>query len=301
MNKSFFKLLNTVPFSEKKLYQETWNKKHISAWFFLRKAVRSSLMDAIYTTSQWLQNCSKSKNKCGSLAERAFIADFNYSLMLSGPFLSTIIMSAASIEAFLRHCYVSVCRTKFQKIDREKLLGKIAEFDKKPPLKKIQDIISEIEAHPLPEKTEREIGDLFSFRNDVMHSDPIYHSHGFSQIIQLKRGKEKKPRHYEYYPDITLTTRPLTLAHVILSTTSHDKLIQHIIETAKNLSILNFLDEIDMMDDDKGLVWKGIMPGIDYNSAKLLSEEMDALNRQLSSVTLKEKIDFLKLYFTAEK
>lgn len=286
--------------SDKHLYQDIWTRKHISASYFLRNAVRSSLVDSIRASSKWLDNCKKSKLKCNSLAERVCVANINYSLMLPGAILSTIIQSATAIEAFLRHCFVSVLRKKSPRIGYTTFLDKISSFNKKWPTDKIQDVISQVNADKLPDHVGDEIRDLFSFRNDVVHNDPIYHSSEFAKVFQIKPQRkgnkmvEKKPRKYKYYADLTSTNRPLLLVHAILATITHDKLIEHITGTAKDVDILHFLNEVDMTNNDSGLIWQGLMPGIDYEKVKILSQEISSINKELNKVTIKEMTAFLK-------
>lgn len=138
---------------------------------------------------------------------------------------------------------------------------KFFEFDNTYPVKRIQMIISEVKADKLPAQIETEINNLFGFRNEVMHSDPIYHTQDFAKLIKLKVDKkekktvEKKPSNFKYYPDLTAQNRPLSLSHSLLSTATHDKLVEHIIGTSGSANILEFLNEIDMTNIDKGLLW----------------------------------------------
>jgi len=299
MNSDFQKRLKSMSLSDRQLYQGIWSGKHISASYFLRNAIRSSLVDSIRASSQWLDNCTKAKLKCNYLAERVFIADMNYSLMLPGAILSTIILSATAIEAFLCHCYVSVLRKKSPRFSQTVFLDRISAFNKKWPKDKIQDVISQVDAAKLPELVEAEIMDLFKFRNDMVHSDPIFHSSEFAKVIQIKQGKDKKmvemePRQYKYYADLTSSNRPLLLMHAIVATIAHDKLIEHITGTANDVDVLHFLNEVDMTNNDAGLIWSGLMHGVDYESAKKVSQEMNSMNKELSKVTIKEMTAFLK-------
>jgi hypothetical protein len=152
----------------------------------------------------------------------------------------------------------------------------------------------------LPDHVGDDIRDLFSFRNDVAHNDPIYHSSEFGKVLQIKPQRkdkkmvEKKPRQYKYYADLTSSNRPLLLIHGVVATITHDKLIEHITETAKDVDILHFLNEVDMTNNDSGLIWSGLMPGIDYDKTKILSQEMNSMNKELNRITIKEKTAFLK-------
>ena len=291
-----FKDLNI---SEKQLYQKMWGKKHISAWFFIRNAVRSSLMHAVQASSMWIEHCHRSETKCKSLAERAFIAGGSYSQMVSGPLLSTIVLSASSIEAFARHCFVSTLRSKFHHIRQQELDDKFLEFDNTYPVARIQMIISEVKADKLPTQIETEVNNLFGFRNTVMHSDPIYHTQDFKKLIKLKVDKkekktvEKRPSSFKYYPDLTARNRPLSLSHSLLSTVTHDKVVEHIIETSKRTDIIEFLNEIDMTNIDKGLLWGDPSFNLDYSQSSLIAQEMNSINKELNKVTLKEKLLFL--------
>lgn len=278
--------------TDKQLCQKIWAGKHISSWFFLRNAVRSSFLHSFHAASQWLKKCESGRVKYNSLAERVLIANVNYSIMLSGPVLSTIILSATCIEAFTRHCYVSVLRTKH--ISDKTLCDNVYKFDKmKPkPLAQIEKIAYEIRAKEISGSIRNKIDDLSKFRNDIMHSDPIYHTQN-AELEQIKHGKGRKPRRYKYYPDVTLSNRPLSLTHAILATITHDELIEHIKNTSEDANILKFLEEVEMTNSDGGLIW-GFMPGIKYEKAKSIAEEMNQMNKELNRVTLKEQIDLIR-------
>jgi len=245
-----------------------------------------------HAASQWLKKCESGRVKCNSLAERVLRANVNYSIMLSGPVLSTIILSATCIEAFTRHCYVSVLRTKH--ISDKTLCDNVCRFDKmKPkPLAQIEKIAYEIRAKEISESIRNKIDDLSKFRNDIMHSDPIYHTQN-AELEQIKHGKGGRPRRYKYYQDVTLSNRPLSLTHAILATITHDELIEHIKNTSEDANILEFLEEVEMTNSDGGLIWE-FMPGIKYEKAKSIAEEMNQMNKELNRVTLKEQIDFIR-------
>jgi len=295
-----------INISEKQLYQKIWGKKHISAWFFIRNAVRSSLLHSVQASSMWIQHCHRSKTKCKSLAESAFIAGASYSQMVSGPLLSTIILSASSIEAFARHCFVSALRTKYHHIRQKELDDKFYEFDNTYPVQRIKLIICEVKADELPTQIETEINNLFGFRNEVVHSDPIYHTQDFSKLIKLKVDKkekktvEKKPSSFKYYPDLTIQNRPLSLSHSLLSTATHDRLVEHIIGTSGSGNILEFLNEIDMTNIDKGLLWGDPSFTLNYDQASLIAQEMNSMNKELNKVTSKDQLLFLKKLRTHE-
>lgn len=300
MENSHFDFLKELNVPEKQLYQKIWGKKHISSWFFIRNAIRSSLINAVQASSMWIEHCRCSKTKCKSLAEYVFIAGISYSQMVSGPLLSTIVLSASSIEAFARHCFVSMLRTKFNHIRRKELDDKFLKFDNTYPVQRIKMIVSEIKADKLPAQIEMEINELFGFRNEVMHSDPIYHTQDFYKLIKLKVDKEerrtveKKPSRFKYYPDLTAQNRPLSLSHSLLSTVTHDKLVEHIIRTSGSANIVEFLDEIDMTNIDKGLLWGDPTFTLDYDKASLTAQKMNPINKELNKVTIKEKLQFLK-------
>lgn len=294
-----FDFFEDVNISQKKLYLKIWSGKHISPWSFIRIAVRSSLMYAVHGTSMWIAHYHRAKKKCKSPAELDFITGFPYSIKLSGPFLSTVILSAASIEAFARHCFVSTLRTKAHHIKQKELDDKFFEFDNTFPVQRIQMIVSELKAAKLPTQIETEINNLFGFRNEVMHSDPIYHTQDFHKRIKLKSDKKEKktiergPSSFKYYPDLTTDSRPLSLSHSLLSTVTHDKLVKHIIGTSESADIMEFLNEIDMTNSDKGLLWGEPTFTLDYKQASLIAQEMNSINKELNKVTHKEQLQFI--------
>jgi len=300
MDDDTFDLFKDVNIPPKQLYKKIWGGKHTSNWFFIRTAVRSSLSHATHSVSLWIQHYYRAKKKCKSPAELAFISGSSYSKSLPGPLLSIIIFSAASVEAFARHCYVSTLRTKAHHIQRKEVEDKFYEFDKTIPIQRIQMIISELNADKLPAQIETEINELFSFRNGVMHGDPIYHTQDLNRRITLKSdNKEKKtvergPRQFKFYPDLTTDSRPLSLSHCLLSTVTHDKLVEHIKSTSGSPDIIEFLSEIDMTNDDKGLIWGDETFTLDYGHACLIAKEMNYINKELNRVTTKEQLQFIK-------
>ena len=295
MDNGNFDFFRDVNIPKKQLYQQIWGKKHISPWFFIRTAVRSSLVHAVQGSSIWLQHYHRSKEKCKSPAELVFITGLSYSKRLLGPFLSTVILSAASVEGFARHCFVSTLRTKAHHIKQKELDDTFFEFDNTSPVQRIQMIVLELKADKLPAQIETEINELFGFRNEVMHSDPIYDT----QRIKLKsdrkekRTVEKRPSSFKYYPDLTTDSRPLSLSHCLLSTITHDKLVEHIIGTSESPDIIEFLNEIDMTNIDKGQLWGDPTFTLDYSQASLIAREMNSINKELNKVTIKEQLQFI--------
>ena len=277
-------LSEDVNIQQKQLYERIWGGKHTSPWFFIRTAVRSSVMHASQSASLWIQHYHRAKKKCKSPAELAFISGLAYSDKLPGPLLSTIILSAASVEAFARHCFVSTLRTKTRHRERQELYDKFFEFDNTAAVPRIQMIISELKAAELLTPLKAEIDDLFVFRNSVMHGDPIYHPQDCWKPVRLKSDKkakktvEKGLRDVNYYPDLTANSRPLSLTHALLATAAHDKLVEHIVGTCESPDVLEFLSEIDMTNNDKGLIWNDTTFSLDYNHACLIAKEMNAIN-----------------------
>lgn len=283
---------NLYPFDDlkiddKALYKKIWSKKHISSWFFLRNAVRSLLLQAVQASAAWIQHYQRSREKCKSPAEHSFIVGLSYSQMLSGPLLSPIILSAASIEAFSRHCFVSTIRTKCGHVKKKEMDEAFLEFDSAPAAKRMDFVASAVKAKEVSDDLKTEINELFGFRNSVMHSDPIYHSEECRKLIKLKvnkkenRTEEKGPSAFKFYPDLTADNLPLSLSHSVLSTITHDKLVEHITGNAEDASILEFLNEIDMTCIDGGLLWGDPTFSIDYGQTCLMAKEMNALFKEV--------------------
>jgi hypothetical protein len=220
--------------------------------------------------------------------------------MLSGPLLSTIILSAAPTEAFSRHCFVSSLRTKYRHVRQNEMDEAFLEFDTAPAAKRIEVIAAAVKAEELPDDVKTEINELFGFRNSVMHSDPIYHSEECRRLIKLKVNKkenqtqEKRPSKFKYYPDITAHSQPLSLSHSLLSTITHDKLVEHIVGTSESADLMEFLNEIDMTSHDKGLLWGDSTFTVNYAQACLRAQDMNSLLKELENVSVKEQLLFLK-------
>jgi hypothetical protein len=53
------------------------------------------------------------------------------------------------------------------------------------------------------------------------------------------------------------------------------------------------MNEVDMTNDDSGLIWSGLMAVIDYSKAKKVSEEMTKVDKELNKVSIKEMAAFL--------
>jgi|WetSurMetagenome_2_1015567.scaffolds.fasta_scaffold00201_3 hypothetical protein len=294
MTDDTFDFLGNTDISDKQLYQKIWGDKHTSPWFFLRIAIRSSLASAVQAASLWIKHYHQAKKKCKSPAELAFISGLAYSEKLTGPLLSIIVLSAASVEAFARHCFVSTLRRKgYQQQD---IKNKFYEFDNTVPVQRVKLIVSELTADILPSQIETEINELFGFRNEVMHGDPLYDTLRVKLKSDRKEKKtiEKKPSSFKYYPDLTTNNRPLSLSHCLLSTVTHDKLVEHIIGTAQSQAVLEFLNEIDMTNIDKGLIWGDPTCPVNYEKSSVIAKEMNLINRALNKVSLKEHMEFIR-------
>ena len=86
----------------------------------------------------------------------------------------------------------------------------------------------------------------------------------------------------------------MSLSHSLLSTVTHDKLVDHIISTAESSDIVEFLNEIDMTNIDKGLLWGDPTFNLNYNQASLVAKQMNAANKELEKVTMKDQLLFFK-------
>ncbi len=299
MDDKYINIFADSSLSERQTSDIIWSGKHISAWYFLRKAVRSSLKHSIFASIKYLEHCQTAKENHKSLAERSFLADVNYSMLLPGPLLSAIIFSASSIEAFTRHCFVSTLKIKSHKVGKHEFQKKLVEFDKTSVFDRITLVISAIKSKSLPSQLNSEVQNLFHFRNDVMHSDPIYLNQHSALQTKTNKSKntiyEREPRQYDgYYPDLTFGTRPLHLKHALLSTTTHDNLIKHVLGHADSVYMMEFFDEIEMTGMDGNRIWGHPVESMDYVQACNLAEDMNIMNRELDSVTFKEIQDFLK-------
>ncbi len=78
-----------------------------------------------------------------------------------------------------------------------------------------------------------------------------------------------------------------------LATATHDKLVEHIISTSESVDIMKFLNEIDMTNIDKGLLWGEPTFTLDYSQASLIAREMNSINKELNQVTIKEQLQFI--------
>ena len=75
-----------------------------SNWYFLIQATRSNLIQAATNTSKLIDLYKRATSQKPRRAETLLAMNRNYSMLLAGPLLGSILSSSAALEVFLRMC-----------------------------------------------------------------------------------------------------------------------------------------------------------------------------------------------------
>ena len=282
-----------------------------SPWRFLVGSARSSLALGAQNTSKLLALNDKWLQKRTEPGEIYFLTNINYSSLLSGPLLSTVLLSAIALEALLR----LAARSLFEKDipphqkaggPSPRVLENVRRFDLMPSTSeelvsgKVAFLFQEVTGHPCPESLHNEIRDLFEFRNDSAHAEPILRtSDGMDQ--KVKRGSRRKIPYKRgaRYPLLWASNRPLGLHDAIRAVRAHDEAVKGLLldperswlrkdlDTGEHLPLIGSLPRISTDTLDRlALRWLEVDRAVHAISAEARSQFVDRLSRRRTQIRL---------------
>jgi hypothetical protein len=155
--------------------------------------------------------------------------NLNHSINLAGPLFGTVLTVSAALEGFLRMSMRAFWEQNIPKQARGKgtsvtLAKKLAEFDKKQAVSKLQQAYQTLLGRRVPHAVEKRFKGLVGFRNNCFHGDPVLIlSTGDDQMT---RGEVARVVYSpKEYPLLWDGNRPLSLSHALRAVRLHDSIV----------------------------------------------------------------------------
>lgn len=214
-----------------------------TGWCTLKMAAASSIMLAAERTSKLLALWDRIRQKVADRAEAKFLVDFNYDIHALGPCLSSVLLTAFSLESFLRlsmHVALEIARTDSRRregfdavtVARLKSFEELS-FEKKLNALAVQLKCPSLARHDQRQQTAR---DLIAYRNECVHETPSV-TLGFGKFEKALTGRERQPGLIEKkmagYERLSLSNRPVRLKHVVKAVEAHDAIVRHFLAQLK--------------------------------------------------------------------
>jgi len=201
-----------------------------SNWYFLIQAARSNLIQAAINTSKLIDIYERVNSRNQQRAETLLVMNLHYAINLAGPLLGTVLSVSAALEGFLRMSMRAFWEQNIPKQVRAKgtstvLAKKLAEFDRKQAVPKLEQAYQTLLGQPMSRFVEKGFKDLVGFRNNCFHSDPVLIlSTGGDQMTRGEVVREVySPKHY---PLLWHGNRPLSLSHALRAVRLHDAVVR---------------------------------------------------------------------------
>ena len=273
------------PWGLKKVYETYFVNTYTSSWHFLRHSARSCLVHSVSLTSKILNSYQKNSLKSIPIEEKCLLVWFQYGNYLSGPILSTIILSSFAIESFTRFCYTSLIKNK------SSFESHLEEFDKKSASDRVERLIEEAQPNTnFSTSSFRDIKSLITFRNEIAHDDPLLFQKGGS-LGQIKKGRKRTVNEQRIYPLLPTSNMPLSLHHATKASNTHDSLVKYILRSAQNENIDRFKKEIE---HTAGLLILDHFPkNITLEIIDVLTKNWAKMEHELLTTDIKKLQDFM--------
>ena len=190
-----------------------------SNWYFLIQAARSNLIQAATNTSKLVDIYKRATSRNQRRAETLLVMNLNYSTNLAGPLLGTVLTVSAALEVFLRMSMRAFWEQDIPKQVRGKgtasmVAKKLAEFDKKQAVPKLEQAYQTLLGRQVPQAVLRGFKGLVGFRNNCFHGDPVVIlSTGGDQTTRREVVREVYSPNQ--YPLLWHGNRPLSLSHAL--------------------------------------------------------------------------------------
>ena len=233
-----------TPEQAAELYQRHVSGRYSSNWNLIAAAAGSSLGAGLARASEMLNTWVESRKRRQD-GETRVVALFNYKSIVVGPLLGCVVLSAMSIESFVRLVReISLVLGGERAESHEAALKK---FENRSSLERVTDATEAAGANQLPDDLRDAIAALIAFRNDCAHDSPRLQLNT-GQSAHYKWGKPRIIDETQYagmYPVLDEHPIPLSPRHAAHAVQTHDKLVAHINETA-SAEFANALDVLQV-------------------------------------------------------
>jgi hypothetical protein len=203
----------------------------ISGWWQLCSAAQSSLRIAGEQTGQVLSEFRQNQAKSLEGGELVGSFTFDYEVRLTGPLFSSVILSAFSLEAFLRLALLIGLRAKHQ--DREHVESRLRHIEERasrnqrgPFNYRVDELLRILGDVSIPNRFRDAADKLMSYRNQCAHDEPRWFEAEIGVATQFKRGRRLGDPLRKYrFPLPGDDLWPLSLKDALWAASTHDRFV----------------------------------------------------------------------------
>ncbi len=271
-------------------------------WAMFRRAVASIITHAAIATQNTLTLCDTIEGTSKSRAEAAFVMEMNYSISILGPCLSGVILTAMSVESFLRLGFlISIDRTRTVKARKHgvdaTMLDQLNKFDDCAIAGKIDQLSTSLKCQLL-KKTDpvrTGVATLVRYRNECAHDTPIVTLGvgSFSKPNSHKKQTDSVNKHIGQYERLGLSMRPVRLTHVVTAVDAHDKLVEFFFSQPDNSGWKEDVLAVSGGWWGGGLISKALGEPLSWASVERLAGEWESGPEAfISGISLRESREF---------
>ncbi len=270
-----------------------------SGWSTLKMACASCLQATARHTAEDIESAGRIKEKNNQRGAVGFFIGIGYSRDILGPALATVILSATSLESFLRIGYQVSLEFKRRKKQRaegfdELIRPRLREFDSETFMKRIGMVIRETQSRPLPtnDPLRQRLKHLSDYRNECAHDAPILRMGDGRQVkAPGQRGERMVLEGIGPYERLGLTLRPVRLRHALHAVETHDRLVEHIYETTAIKEWANQMRYLDL--GAFGPTIKKCVPGtIPWKQLRSISDHWEKHVEPMAECSVQEMEEF---------
>src|SRR5579859_4151514 len=243
--------LRKLPYNADEVWSEHLAGKYLSGWPYLGHATRSCLVHAASNTQTLLNQFLTKKDNIQNDNQRLelwFSLDIAYNNQLIGPLLSTVLLSAFSVESFVRlttNCALqSKCKSQ-ARVDEE-----LAKFDGVSLPTRVKRMYGLLSLPEPKEKLMKQIVKLTDYRNACAHDEPrLYGQPGeMKKFKGGRKGPKRTTRIQDRMRPFTLAdvNRPVSLRDAHWAASTHDRIVANVWDKAERHLRARLFNEVEI-------------------------------------------------------
>lgn len=268
-------------------------------WGVLKSAAVSSIMLAVERTNRQLEALPRIAAKTKKPGEASLVILFNYGLYTLGPCLGALLLTAFSMESFVRLGYYVALEHRRTRAQRRKgfddlMTANLARFEEKSFSDRVGLLARELSCDMLDRAGIKRCDDLVRYRNDCVHDSPILWL-GPQTTQRIQGKKHPRPANVDPrigpYERLSMANRPVRLKHVIHAVNAHDGLISHFYR----VGLSGWIDDMRSYDltIGDGRLANATISTIPWSLVKHVSKQWEAEGERMANITLAESEDYL--------
>jgi hypothetical protein len=237
---------------------ERYAGTYSTGWGMLKSAALSSLLGAAERASSLIKTLENTQRKSKSPGEVSFIMLLNYRLHLLGPSMSAVVLSAFSLESFLRLCCQFALEEKRPRSARRKGLPResresLQAFDRLSipgKIRRLRELLGQPSVGEYDAAVAR-ADELARYRNELAHDTPILVKDAL--VYERPAGPAMRPTEVDErlgrFERPGLSNRPTRLKHALAAAGTHDEIVRLLLDERLSKELATALGRADSAMD----------------------------------------------------